>query len=96
MGKKATIFPVVWIRTLLNSWSSSMFVMGVNRVIRMFYSEFSMGIIRGPWSFGFFSSIKAGRNMRRISVGVVTIIIMISVRFGIIDSPLSSIVQFPI
>ena len=73
-----------------------MFVMGMDRVIRVVSSDFSMAIIRGPWSFGFFSSIKAGRNMRRISVGVVTIIIMISVRFGIIDSPLSSIVQFPI
>lgn len=69
-----------------------MFVMGMSRVIRVVSSVFSMGMIRGPWSFGFFSSIKAGRNMRKMSVGVVAIIMMISVRFGIIDNLLSSIV----
>ena len=57
-----------------------MFVMGMDRVIRVVSSDFSMAIIRGPWSFGFFSSIKAGRNMRRISVGVVAMLMNLKAR----------------
>ena len=62
--------------------------------------EFTSGIpvviSRGPLSFGFFSSIKAGKNVRRMSAGVVTIIMIITVRFGIIYGLLSNIASFSI
>ena len=69
-----------------------MFVMEMNGVMLLFESVFSKVIIRGPLSFGFFSSINAGKNIRRISMGVVVIIMIISFRFGIIGALLSSIV----
>ena len=54
------------------------------KLVTSIISGFSIGMIRGPLSFGFLSSIKAGENIRRISSGVVASIMMISVRFGII------------
>jgi len=53
--------------------------------VRVFTSGILLIIIRGPPSFGFFSSRRAGKNVMRIRMGVATInIAMIEVRFGII------------
>jgi hypothetical protein len=46
-----------------------MLAKGMQYVIRII-SEFSIGIIRGPLSFGIFSSIKAGKKIMRISMGL--------------------------
>jgi hypothetical protein len=55
----------------------------------------SATILRGPPSFGFFNSMKAGKNVMRIRAGVTTNMI-IAVRFGIIYGLLSIIAYFPI
>jgi len=73
-----------------------MFAMRMKRVVSMFISEISDVIIRGPPSFGLFSSIKAGKNIIRISVRVAIVIVRIAVRFGIIYGLLSNIAQFSI
>jgi hypothetical protein len=85
------LFAIVWISELSNFCSSSMFAMGMKRVVNMFISGISAVIIRGPPSFGLFSSIKAGKNMIRISASVVIVIMIIAVRFGIIYNLLSNI-----
>ena len=59
-----------------------MFAIGRVRVTNSI-PEFPIGITRGPLSLGCFISMKAGKNMRRISTGVVAIISIIAVRFGI-------------
>jgi hypothetical protein len=68
-----------------------MFTMELKGFIRQLTPGNSAVIILGPPSFGVFSSIKAGKNMIRISTRVVIIIVIISVRFGIICSLLSNI-----
>jgi hypothetical protein len=85
------LFAIVWISELSNFCSSSMFAMDMKRVMHRFISGISAVIRRGPLSFGFFSSIKAGKNVIRMRAGVVTIIMIIAVRFGNIYGLLSNI-----
>ena len=68
-----------------------MFAMEMKRVISMFISGISVVINRGPPSFGLFSSMKAGKNVIRISARAVVVIVIIAVRFGIIYGLLSYI-----
>ena len=73
-----------------------MFAKDMKRAMRGFISGIFAVIIRGPPSFGFFSSMKAGKNVIKMSARADAIKMVIVVRFGIICNLLSSIVYFPI
>ena len=70
-----------------------MFAREMNGVMWRLLSVFAV-ISLGPSSFGFLSSINAGKNVIRRRMGVATNIIMTDVRFGIICNLLSSIAYF--
>jgi hypothetical protein len=63
-----------------------------NMCYPQFTSETPAIILLGPPSFGFFSSIKAGKNVMSTSVDIALNIIITAVRFGIIYNLLRTII----